>query len=555
MRCAIYTRYSSDLQNDRSIEDQERNCRSAAAQKGWIVAEDHNYADRAVSGTTTIGRSALQELLQAAKGRPRPFDYVLIDDTSRLSRNQADQLGLVDELAYLGINIYFVSQQIDSKDEQSTMMLLPMHGIKDSMYGRELAQKTKRGMTGQVLRGYNPGGKTYGYSYEREPDPSGIIDKTTGSVRILGTRISIDSKTGEIIREIFERFAAGWGYKEICKSFNERGIEPPGSENQRRGLRVKPSWCPNAIRNMLLNPRYGGDWTWNKNHYRTNRKTGKRRCEPRPKEEWVEKICPELRIVTDETWLAVRARFEKNTRIGYRRGGIRNAYLLSGLLRCEICGGRYVIVGGGLKNDPTYGCSTNWSRGKTVCSNNARVRKSELETRILGDLRVRLLRPDALKQIIEETNAKIKARLPHRPELLLELHASRETVQKMIDNLVSAIERGTFSDELLSRLRVKEGERKALDVQIGEHKRSAKPPTLKMKRGMLDKWLLRYDEILTKNDMAGRVEMQSILRGIDLRPVEIEGRKLLEGRIFPNYSYLFSVAGISSIESNGGGRI
>jgi len=55
--------------------------------------------------------------------------------------------------------------------------------------------------------------------------------------------------------------------------------------------------------------------------------------------------------------------------------------------------------------------------------------------------------------------------------------------------------------------------------------------------------------------MAGRAEMQSILKGIDLRPVEVEGKKLLEGRIFPNYSYLFAVAGISSIESNGGGRI
>ena len=39
--CAIYARYSSDLQNPTSITDQVRNCRDHAEQRGWAVLEEH----------------------------------------------------------------------------------------------------------------------------------------------------------------------------------------------------------------------------------------------------------------------------------------------------------------------------------------------------------------------------------------------------------------------------------------------------------------------------------------------------------------------------------
>lgn len=59
--CAVYARYSSDLQRDSSIEDQVRRCEEFAKQKGWTVVK--RYCDRAVSGTTVAGREQLQWLL------------------------------------------------------------------------------------------------------------------------------------------------------------------------------------------------------------------------------------------------------------------------------------------------------------------------------------------------------------------------------------------------------------------------------------------------------------------------------------------------------------
>jgi DNA invertase Pin-like site-specific DNA recombinase len=71
-RCAIYPRYSSDLQRESSIEDQVRKCRERAAIEGWSIAEKYTAGDEAVSGESIEGRPVLKALLAAAKLRPWP---------------------------------------------------------------------------------------------------------------------------------------------------------------------------------------------------------------------------------------------------------------------------------------------------------------------------------------------------------------------------------------------------------------------------------------------------------------------------------------------------
>ena len=103
MRCAIYARFSSDLQRETSIEDQVRQCRKYAASKGWVILDDYVRADQAVSGAALAGRDALNALMAESKRKPRPFDRILVDDTSRLARNVADALKLAETLSYHGV--------------------------------------------------------------------------------------------------------------------------------------------------------------------------------------------------------------------------------------------------------------------------------------------------------------------------------------------------------------------------------------------------------------------------------------------------------------------
>ena len=83
MRCAIYARYSSDLQRAASIEDQVRVCRARADREAWPVVEV--FADAAISGATLI-RPGIQALMQAI--RAGSIDIVLTESLDRISRDQ-----------------------------------------------------------------------------------------------------------------------------------------------------------------------------------------------------------------------------------------------------------------------------------------------------------------------------------------------------------------------------------------------------------------------------------------------------------------------------------
>ena len=100
MRCSIYARYSSDLQRESSIEDQIRKCREHAARKGWRVLDAYVRSDNALSGAALAPRDALNSLVAQAAAKPRAFDRILVDDTSRLARNVADALKMVDRLRF-----------------------------------------------------------------------------------------------------------------------------------------------------------------------------------------------------------------------------------------------------------------------------------------------------------------------------------------------------------------------------------------------------------------------------------------------------------------------
>ena len=65
LKAAIYARFSSDLQNDRSIDDQVNLCHSFAKTQNLnpVIVFD----DRAQSGANIIGRNGIARLMRAAQ--------------------------------------------------------------------------------------------------------------------------------------------------------------------------------------------------------------------------------------------------------------------------------------------------------------------------------------------------------------------------------------------------------------------------------------------------------------------------------------------------------
>ncbi len=100
MRVALYARFSSDLQRAASIEDQFRNCRKRADAEGWsIVAE---FADEAISGSDNRRPQYLAMLQAAAR---KDFDILIVDDLSRLTRDNVEQETMMRRLEFQGIRI------------------------------------------------------------------------------------------------------------------------------------------------------------------------------------------------------------------------------------------------------------------------------------------------------------------------------------------------------------------------------------------------------------------------------------------------------------------
>jgi site-specific DNA recombinase len=104
MRVAIYARFSSEMQDKRSIDDQVVLCRDFARQHGWTFIDA--YPDYAVSGSSVHGRFAFERLVNDAKaGR---FDIILAEDLDRLSRNQADIALFYERMTFVGVKLWTV---------------------------------------------------------------------------------------------------------------------------------------------------------------------------------------------------------------------------------------------------------------------------------------------------------------------------------------------------------------------------------------------------------------------------------------------------------------
>jgi len=89
-RVAIYARFSDEIQNPLSIEDQLRTCNEFAHREGWQIVQ--TYTDPALSGFSVLQRPGIQKLM--ADARKQLFDVVVAEGLDRVSRDQEDTAGL-----------------------------------------------------------------------------------------------------------------------------------------------------------------------------------------------------------------------------------------------------------------------------------------------------------------------------------------------------------------------------------------------------------------------------------------------------------------------------
>lgn len=469
VRVACYARFSSDLQRATSIDDQLATATRYAHAQGWTILPEHVYTDAAVSGAS-LERPGVQALRTAAMRRPAPFDVLLVDDSSRVSRDLADAVRLLQELRFAGIRVIYISQNIDSASEQAET-LVAVHGVVDSLYLREMAKKIKRGLAGQIARGFATGGRTFGYRTVPIPDPTGKRDPH-GYPALLGKRLEVVPEEARTIVQIFQWYADGLGSGRLVERLSAEHIP---------GLHGLP-WKEGALKRALANEKYTGKLIWGKTTY--DRRPGTRQLVQRhqSREHWHVVEDPALRIVSDDLWARVQARRAAvrstlpeatgRTLMRGRNAALHSRHLFSGFMTCGVCGGAMAVVTGGY-GSPRYGCLRSWRNGRSACGNRLTIRAKVVDAHLLTGLRTELLRPATVQYVTEVLSEALNRHLDERPAQLEDARAARTDAQQRLRRLTEAIETGGALPTLLGAIREREADIARLDQAVNDLTESA----------------------------------------------------------------------------------
>jgi site-specific DNA recombinase len=520
LRCAAYARYTSDLQSPRSIEDQLRICREYAQSRGFTYLEEHVYVDEALSGVGA-DRPGLVRLLDAALSSARPFDIILLDDSSRLARNTKDALTFFERLNFAGIRLIAVSQGIDSDNEQAHV-LVTVHGMVDSLYVKELAKKTHRGLEGLMLRGQHTGGRCFGY--DSVPVPG-----TTGK------QLIINESEAVVVRRIFEMSAGGQSLKTIAKTLNRECVPPP---RPRAGKRYA-TWCPTCIRAMLRRALYAGKVVWNSSRFVKVPGTNKRVRRARPQSEWRTVPHPELQIVSDDLWQCVKERQEKllATYGGAKHKGLQprsatSPYLLSGILKCGVCGANLIIVTGfsSYGNYPKYGCSQHFNRG--ACSNAVMVRRDWVEERLLDELQNQVLKREAIEYVLDEFGTHVKSAFANLSNQMAQMRERKQKLEGELRRLASTAAETGPSAFLVEAIHEREQQLRQITDQLLAGGTDSVDAHLSEIRKFVTQRLGDLRSLLTGDPVPARKELLKHVSEIRMIPQDGEGKPhyVAEGR-------------------------
>jgi hypothetical protein len=305
----------------------------------------------------------------------------------------------------------------------------------------------------------------------------------------------------------FEIIVAGVPARSRCSS---TGMASPGLSAGRGATPRSGATTPAA--SGFSTTSYIGRLVWNRQRFIKDPATGRRRSRRNQPERLVVEPVPDLRIVSDELWAAVKTRQTsiresegvskaRATRFWERR---RAQYLVTGLVHCGSCGSRMASVG-----RDYLACSA--ARGQGTCDNRASVRRGPLEELILDGLRQRLMLPDMVEEFVAAFHEEVNR--ARRDETAAWAGKERELaeVRRKLDGLIDALAEGYRAPGLQQKLDDLEARKAALEQALG----AEPPPTVRLHPNLAQVYRAKVERLHEAlADPALRDEALGILRGL-----------------------------------------
>ena len=409
---ALYARVSSDRQDvDLSVSAQLRALKEYAKANGYSVARE--YVDEAESGRVA-DRPQFREMIEEGSKPKAPFEVILVWKFSRFTRKREHAVAFKSMLRRKSIRVVSITEQ--AEDNATGRLLEGIIESVDEFYSENLAQDVVRGMREAASRGFFLASNAP-FGYKRVKVNDGGKERPT---------LEVDPATAPVVREIFEKSFRGSGLKEICKELNDRGIT-------NRGKR----WYKGTLHYVLRNEAYTGTAVWGKTS------KGEKTQDPvRVEGAWPALISREL---FDEVQQAMRERAPKVR----RPARVGSRFLLSGLLKCGVCGRPYRAQGAKSGQFAYYICGTLFTEGAGTCS--ARyLNAPRLETFVVEKIRERILTEETIVALVTLVAEEIDAIAGEMSGRLEVVEAELSDVRKRLEKLYEAIETSELTLEVLS---------------------------------------------------------------------------------------------------------
>ena len=327
---AIYARISRDDngENYESIENQRDMLLDHVSKKGLGNVYDV-YMDDNVSGSA-FERPGLDRLKEdILRGR---VDMVVMKDLSRLGRNNAKTLQMIDFFEENGVRVLTADGRYDSLVDND------MVGIEtwvNERYVRDISRKIRSALRFKIQKGEYLGRAPFGC-------------KKSISQR---NRLVVDESEAYIVRLIYELYLSGLGYTAIANYLNENGYEAPKNSG----------WNRITVRRILCSRVYTGDTVQGVSEKVSFKSKKTRRL---PENEWVITEKTHEAIISKEIYN--QAQDIRKYRSGGRKIRGRIRHILNGIIRCGDCGSS--MYARKRRNGTAYVCGNYCRNGSARCT-------------------------------------------------------------------------------------------------------------------------------------------------------------------------------------------
>ena len=315
LRCYIYVRVSTSMQVDGySLEAQRDRLIKFAEFQGMEVVRE--YCDAGKSGKNISGRPEFSQMLQDVAEDRDGVDFVLVFKLSRFGRNAADVVNSLQYIQDFGVNLICVEDGIDSSKDSGKLTITVLSAVAEIERENILVQ-TMEGRKQKAREGkWNGGQAPFGYD----------LDSKNGT-------LTVNQQEAEIVRIIFRKFAnEGMGAERICDYLNQHGYSKKKIRKNELNY-----FARSFIMKILDNPVYVGKIAYGRSA--TEKVKGSRDQYRRVKtDEYLVVDGLHEAIIDKELWEAVRIR-RKETGVKWNKThSLEHEHILSGILRCPVCG-------------------------------------------------------------------------------------------------------------------------------------------------------------------------------------------------------------------------